>query len=240
MARKEIKKTSDNRGFADCGSKVVSNCNNAPAEGLKSYTHPLQGSAKDCGVIAALSSIAAVNKARMVGSYPNYTFLSKVITLKTKLLAVDAMGTWVYARSNGGSWPMLWEKAFAMLISTATRTAPASCNGEPDIAAAFAQGVSGIYALKEIGRYQKEVYWTIPYDGASGNLLWPAIATTNSTLTQDTFWKRDHDYSVIKFDTTKKQYLIRNPCGGEERLVDQNQFSIGTSTLFKVWGHVEY
>jgi hypothetical protein len=222
---------------ASCGSNVVYDCVDAPAEGMKNYTHPKQGSAKDCSIIAALSSIAAVAPARMQGVYPNYTFLSKTITLPNKKLAVDASGNLVYASSNGGSWPMLWEKAYAMLISTATITTR-SCVSFPDIGKAFENGYAGLTALKEIGRYQTAVQGSILYDGASGKLLWPAIGTTNSTLVENDFWKRDHDYSVIKYDTVNKKYLIRNPCGGVEQWVGDDEFKPG-SQHFKLWGYVK-
>jgi hypothetical protein len=230
---------------ASCGSKTVNKCVDAAAEGLsKLYTHPKQGSAKDCSVIAALSSIAAVAPARISGAYPKYNFLSGTITLTSKKLPVDAGGSLVFASSAAGSWPMLWEKAYAKLISTATCPEPATCPdkancaGEPDIAAAFSRGYAGLTALKEIGRYQTIVPGSIPFAANSGALLWPAIATTNSTLAVGGFWIRDHDYSVIKYDLAKKSYLIRNPCGGAELLVSENEFKPG-STYFAQWGHVE-
>ena len=235
----------EGRSGASCGSKTVHHCINAAAEGMgKTYTHPRQGSARDCSVIAALSSIAAVAPARISGAYPNYNFLSGKITLSSKRLPVDSGGSLVFASSSGGSWPMLWEKAYAKLISTATCPEPATCPdkancaGEPDIATAFSRGYAGLTALKEIGRYKTVVPGSIPFGASSGNLLWPAIATTNSTLAEDAFWKRDHDYSVIKYDTVNKKYLIRNPCGGAEQWVGGNEFQAG-STYFAQWGHVE-
>jgi hypothetical protein len=88
---------------------------------------------------------------------------------------------------------MMWEKAYAKLISTATCPKPTSCkardscSGEPDIGKAFEQGYAGLTAMKEIGRYKTAVQGSIPYDATSGNLLWPAIGTTNSSLTEDAF-----------------------------------------------------
>jgi hypothetical protein len=228
---------------ASCGSRTVHHCVLAAAEGMKNYIHPKQGSAKDCSVIAALSSIAAVAPGRISGTYPNYNFLSGTVTLSSKRLAVDASGTLVYASSTGGSWPMLWEKAYAKLISTATCPKPASCperqncTGEPDIAAAFDRGWAGLTAMKEIGRYRTEVSGSFSMD-ASGNMLLPAIAKTNNTLGENDFWKRDHDYSVIKFDTVNKKYKIRNPCGGVEQWVAETEFKPG-SPHFTLWGHVK-
>jgi hypothetical protein len=248
MAKKEIQETPDNRGFASCASRTVHHCVIAGNEGLlnKKYTDPKQGSAKDCSVIAALSSIVAVNAGRMKGSNLTYTFLTKTVTLNSKKLYVDSPnGNYVYASSNGGSWPMLWEKAFAQLISTTTCTPPTgcpekdTCKGlkEPDIAKAFENGYAGLAALKEIGRYQKDVTGSIPYDAKTGLLTWPAIATTNSTLAEDNFWKRDHDYSIIKYNITTNKFLIRNPCGSELE-VAPSEFQ-ANSPHFKLWGHVE-
>lgn len=244
MTKKELKRDSDYRGFGPCGGKAVYQCVEAPAEGLRNYTHPKQGSAKDCSVIAALSSIQAVAAARISGAYPNYNFKSGTIKLDSKKIAVDSSGDKVFATSTGGSWPMLWEKAFAKLISNATCPRPSSCpesktcTGEPDIATAFANGYSGLAAMKEIGRYKNEVVGSIPYDGSTGKLLNPSIGTTKNNITEDAFWKKDHNYSVLKYDIGTNKYLIRNPCGGEEKWVDKAEFTTG-SPHFIVWGHVK-
>jgi hypothetical protein len=244
---KEMESNTEKKtGFAEgmsgagCGSKTVHHCTTAGNEGLKNYKHPKQGSAKDCSVIAALSSIAAVNSGRISGAYPNYNFKTRTITLNSKKLPVDSGGNLVYASSSSGSWPMLWEKAFAKLISNATCPRPSTCpekdtcSGEPDIGAAFQSGYAGLTALKEIGRYRIEIPDTVPFDAKSGTLSWPAIATTQSSgFQEDTFWKLNHDYSVIKYNVTTGKYLIRNPCGGEEREV------LKTDSHFKLWGHVE-
>lgn len=228
---------------ASCSSKIVDKCVLGGNDGMRNYAHPKQGSAKDCSVIAALSSIQNVDATRISGAFPKYNFKSGTITLDTKKLPVDSSGGLVYASSSVGNWPMYWEKAFAKLISTATCPRPATCpesktcTGEPDIAKAFENGYAGLTALKEIGRYKTEVPGSISID-ASGKLLWPAIGTTNSTLAVDAFWQRDHDYSVLKYDTVNKKYLIRNPCGGVEKWVDKNEFEPG-SPHFKLWGYVK-
>jgi hypothetical protein len=243
MAKKEIKGFIEYRGFASCGGRVVHHCVDAGNEGLRNYSHPRQGSAKDCSVIAALSSIQAVASGRISGAYPTYKFKSGTITIPSRKITVDSTGTRVYANSTGGSWPMLWEKAFAKLISPATCPKPATCPnrdacaGEPDISAAFANGYSGFTALMEIGRYKDVVTGAFSIDGTSGNMLAPAIGTTRSDFVEDYFFKRDHDYSVLGYNVTTKKYLIRNPCAGAELWVGENEFKAG-SPHFAVWGYV--
>lgn len=230
----------EGRSGAGCGGKVAHHCVIAGAEGLRNYTHPKQGSAKDCSVIAALSSIQKIDAKRLSGAYPTYNFKSGSVTLTTKKLPVDSTGALVYATSAGGTWPMLWEKAFTKLISAAVCPRPASCpdrqtcNGEPDIATAFAKGYSGLTALKEIGRYNTEVVEVPPYDAQTGNLLWPAVATTKSAgFAEDAFWKLSHDYSVLSYNIASKKYRLRNPCGGAEQEVASNDAHI------LQWGYVK-
>jgi hypothetical protein len=88
----------------------------------------------------------------------------------------------------------------------------------------------------EIGRYKDAVTGSFSKD-ASGIMLAPAIGTTKSNIVEDNFWKRDHDYSVLGYNTATRKYLIRNPCGGSELWVNENEFQ-AASPHFAVWGHV--
>ena len=87
----------------------------------------------------------------------------------------------------------------------------------------------------EIGRYNNFVQGSLAMDGA-GHMTAPAVGTTKSTIVEDAFWKRNHDYSILGFDTAGKRYLIRNPCGGVDRYIPENEFQ-ANSPHFAVWGY---
>ncbi len=248
MKEEEIMESTEHRGCASCGGRTVHHCVDGRDDGLRSYTHPRQGSAMDCSVIAALTSIQAVNSGRLSGSYPTYRFKSGTITLTSRRIPVDSAGNIVYANSTSTAvnryWPMYWEKAFAKLLSNAECPKPATCpyrttcSGEPDIGGIFSAGYAGSTALMEIGRYRDFVQGSLSIDSI-GHMTAPAIGTTKSTIVEDTFWKRNHDYSILGFDPANRRYLIRNPCGSVDiqKYVPENEFQVG-SPHFAVWGHV--
>ncbi len=103
-------------------------------KGYPSISDPIQNGINDCGLIASITSLAWVKPERIKSSGGTngqrvFTFFKNEIVPETVTVRETLLGqNWVngiptndYARSTGGSWPALVEKAYAKWISKKER-----------------------------------------------------------------------------------------------------------------------
>jgi hypothetical protein len=196
---------------------------------------PAQGSADDCWLIAALSSVAWAAGARLrgkaaitiynpkTGASTNYNFTANPLTEK---IPVNG-GNVIFARTDplGDSWPALYEKAYAIWKS-------GQVIDTPNIGA-IGMG-DGISALKSITGYlhtnpagdiaAANVNFNAATPGlssppvnAQGKTLYPTVAWTTAKEGLPAGIYQNHSYSFFGFYATggKTYVILRNPYGSQ-------------------------
>jgi len=193
------------------------------SSGTMTYTEPIQGCAKDCYFLAALSSIAwAANSKLKV--FPNYQFYNPAagwnsVQLGVEL-AVDAGNNLVYARTSSGYiWPCLYEKAYAKWKSGQEQS---------DIKTVL-NGGNPLTAIQNIcGGVVKEQQLTFL---RTGRTPYPTVAFTTHQPANPNLIP-DHSYTVTR--KSGDGYELRNPCGGSLIWVNK----VDDPANFTNWGYV--
>ncbi len=213
-----------------------------------SALHPVQGYADDCYFIAALSSIAWA-ALQTLKPKSGIKFTEPVTRAETSynfevnysdIVPVDATGKFIYAKTAkaGNSWPMLYEKAYAMW-KTGNNV------NQPNIA-----GIpwgDGIYAMKAITGWRNAGTEIRPnlYEEAgilanipratvylrgtnqvdltkSGKATFPIVAWSGNIASPPAGIYSNHTYSLLGvYESAPSFIILRNPYGSQvPRFID--------------------